>query len=90
MGEAAKWQHLYLMRPFGTAQPQPGGAGRRAGRAEAAGGGAVPGGTSRRKPQPVLCLRELGFPALLFNFYIVAKLVLLIFLRFFFFFFTFM
>lgn len=50
-----------------------------------AGGGAVPGGTSRRKPQPVLCLREPGFPALLFNFYIAAKLVLLIFLSFFFF-----
>lgn len=50
-----------------------------------AGRGAVPGGTSRRKPQPVLCLRQPGFPALLFNFYIAAKLVLLIFLSFFFF-----
>jgi len=27
-----------------------------------AGRGAVPGGTSRRKPQPALCLREPGLP----------------------------
>lgn len=48
-------------------------------------GSAVPGGTSRRKPQPALCRQEPGFPQLLLNFPAGAKFALLIFRSFFFF-----